>query len=505
MRLFRCDQIKQIDEYTIKEEPVASIDLMERAAGQVLRWFLSRFERSHRIFVFAGPGNNGGDGLALARLLESNRYETSVYYIAFSEKTSADWKINYARLKSETKVPFNYLNSSDQFPIISSGDIIIDAVFGSGLTRRAEGLAGDVIKLINHSDATVISIDIPSGMFGEDNTKNNYDSIISADFTLSFQFPKIAFMFAENAGYLGEWTVLPIRLSEKAIRNTISSFFLSEKSDVAPLLKKRNKFDHKGTFGHGLLVAGSSGKMGAAVLGAGAALRTGIGLITCHIPSSGITIVQSAMPEAMVESDKNEMHLSEIGNADSYSAVGIGPGIGTDPESQKALNKLLTECRKPLVIDADALNIISLNKGWLSLIPHGAILTPHPKEFERLAGKTRNSFLRLKRQIELSEKLKCIIVLKGAHTSITTPDGNTFFNSTGNPGMATAGSGDVLTGMLLSLLAQGYTPENAAVLGVYLHGLAGDIASEESCYESIIASDIIKSIGKAFNRIRDKG
>jgi len=503
MRLFRCDQIKQIDDYTIKEEPVASKDLMERAAGQVLRWFLSRFERSRRIFVFAGPGNNGGDGLALARLLESNRYDTSVYYIAFSEKTSDDWKINYARLKSETKVPFNYLNSSDQFPIISSGDIIIDAVFGSGLTHMAEGLAGDIIKLINQSDATVISIDIPSGMFGEDNTKNNYDNIISADFTLSFQFPKIAFMFAENAGYLGEWTVLPIRLSEKAIRNTISSFFLSEKSDVAPILKKRNKFDHKGTFGHGLLCAGSSGKMGAAVLGAGAALRTGIGLITCHIPSSGITIVQTAMPEAMVESDKNEMHLSEIGKADSYSAIGIGPGIGTDPESQKALNKLLTECKKPLVIDADALNIISLNKDWLSLIPAGTILTPHPGEFERLAGKTGNSFLRLKRQIELSEKFKCIIVLKGAHTSITTPDGNTFFNSTGNPGMATAGSGDVLTGMLLSLLAQGYTPENAAVLGVYLHGLAGDIASEESCYESIIASDIIKSIGKAFNRIRD--
>jgi NAD(P)H-hydrate epimerase len=505
MKLFRCDQIKQIDEYTIKEEPIPSIGLMERAAGQVLSWFLPRFERSRRIFVFVGPGNNGGDGLALARLLESNRYETNVYYVAFTEKTSEDWKINLTRLKSETMVPFNYLNSSDQFPVISSGDIIIDAVFGSGLTRMAEGLAGDVIKLINRSDATVISIDIPSGMFGEDNTKNNYDTIISADYTLSFQFPKIAFMFAENARYLGEWTVLPIRLSEKAIKNTISSFFLSEKTDVVPLLKKRNKFDHKGTFGHGLLFAGSYGKMGAAVLGAGAALRSGIGLVTCHIPSCGTTIVQSSLPEAMVESDKNEMCLSEIGNTDSYSAVGIGPGIGTRPESQKALNKLLTECRKPLVIDADALNIISLNKEWFSLIPAGAILTPHPGEFERLSGKTGNSFLRLKRQIELSEKLKCIIVLKGAHTSITTPEGNVFFNNTGNPGMATAGSGDVLTGMLLSLLAQGYSPENAAVLGVYLHGLAGDIAAEESCYESIIASDIIKSLGKAFNRIRDKG
>jgi NAD(P)H-hydrate epimerase len=505
MKLFRCDQIKQIDEYTIKEEPIPSIGLMERAAGQVLSWFLPRFERSRRIFVFVGPGNNGGDGLALARLLESNRYETNVYYVAFTEKTSEDWKINFARLKSDTKVLFNYLNSSDQFPVISSGDIIIDAVFGSGLTRMAEGLAGDVIKCINHSEATVISIDTPSGMFGEDNTKNNYDTIISADYTLSFQFPKIAFMFAENARYLGEWTVLPIRLSEKAIKNTISSFFLSEKTDVVPLLKKRNKFDHKGTFGHGLLFAGSYGKMGAAVLGAGAALRSGIGLVTCHIPSCGTTIVQSSLPEAMVESDKNEMCLSEIGNTDSYSAVGIGPGIGTRPESQKALNKLLTECRKPLVIDADALNIISLNKEWFSLIPAGAILTPHPGEFERLSGKTGNSFLRLKRQIELSEKLKCIIVLKGAHTSITTPEGNVFFNNTGNPGMATAGSGDVLTGMLLSLLAQGYSPENAAVLGVYLHGLAGDIAAEESCYESIIASDIIKSLGKAFNRIRDKG
>ena len=229
MKLFRSDQIKQIDEYTIKEEPIASIDLMERAAGQLLRWYLPRFERTRRIFIFVGPGNNGGDGLALARLLSSNRYDTKVYYVDFTDKTSEDWKINLLRLKTETNVTLNYLNDIDQFPVISSGDIIIDAIFGSGLTRPVEGLAGDVIKYINRSDATIISIDIPSGMFGEDNTRNNYDYIVSADYTLSFQFPKLSFMFAENAEYLGEWEVLPIGLSANAIRNTISPYIFFRK------------------------------------------------------------------------------------------------------------------------------------------------------------------------------------------------------------------------------------------------------------------------------------
>jgi NAD(P)H-hydrate epimerase len=503
MKLFRSDQIKQIDERTIEDEPITSIDLMERAAGQVFRWYIQRFERTRRIFIFAGPGNNGGDGLALARMLASNRYETEVHYVEFTEKTSDDWKKNLNRLKSETQVPLYYLKDIDRFPVISSGDVIIDAVFGSGLTRRVEGLAADVIKHINSSDATIISIDIPSGMFGEDNTGNDYSSVVIADYTVSFHFPKLSFMFAENARCLGEWEVLPIGLSPNAIRNIYSSYIFLEKSDITPLLKKRNKFDHKGIFGHGLLIAGSFGKMGAALLGGKAALRTGIGLITCHIPLSGVVIIQSALPEAMTEPDKDEKHLSETGNTDSFSAVGIGPGIGTEPVSQKALHQLLNDCKKPMVIDADALNILSLNKEWLSLLPEGTILTPHPKEFERIAGKAENSYQRLMKQIELSEKHKCIIVLKGANTSVTTPEGKVYFNSTGNPGMATAGSGDVLTGIILSLLAQGYTPENAAVLGVYLHGLAGDFAADSLSYESIIATDIIKNLFNAFNKIRE--
>lgn len=504
MKLFRSDQIKQIDEHTIIEEPVASVDLMERAAGQLLNWFLRKFDRSERIFIFAGPGNNGGDGLALARMLDSIGYHTMVCYIDFTEKTSADWKINLQRIKNETNVKLSYLKSTDEFPMISEKDIIVDAVFGTGLTRAVTGLPADIFKLINNSKAKVVSIDIPSGMFGEDNSSNDYNNIISADYTLTFQFPKISFMFPENSDFIGEWTALPIGLSANAIRNTASPYSLLEGSYIASLLKSRHKFDHKGIFGHGLLISGSLGKAGAAVLGSKAALRTGIGLLTCHIPSSGITILQTSIPEAMADPDKDESHFTDILSTDMYSAVGAGPGIGTSPDTQEALFRLLKECAKPMVIDADGLNILSMHKDRYPLLKEGTILTPHPKEFERLAGKTENSFMRLNMQLEFSKTYKCIIVLKGAHTSVTTPDGRVFFNSTGNPGMATAGSGDVLTGILLSLLSQGYSPENAAVTGVWLHGLAGDIAARELCYESIIASDIINCISKAFKMLRER-
>jgi NAD(P)H-hydrate epimerase len=476
---------------------------MERAARQLFNRIRSLLNRSARIFVFIGPGNNGGDGLALARMLAVNSYDTEIFYVKFTDKTSADWDINHQRLETETNLKLKYITVADQFPVISSGDFIIDAIFGSGLTRPVEGIAHEIIKQINQVDATRISIDIPSGLFGEDNSKNNYEGVIKADFTLSFQFPKLSFLFAENKHYVGEWTVLPIGLHDSAVRNSKSTFSFLEKKDIAPLLKNRNQFDHKGNFGHGLLISGSSGKIGAAVLGSMAALRSGIGLITCHIPSCGNIILQSSVPEAMVKLDKIEKYISDIESTESFTSIGVGPGIGTEPDTQKALHRLLSDWKKPMVIDADALNILSVNKKWLNLLTPGTILTPHPKEFERLAGKSENSFIRLEKQIGFSEEHNCIIVLKGAHTSITTPDGKVMFNSTGNPGMATAGSGDVLTGILLSLLAQGYSSENASVLGVYLHGSAGDIAAGESCFESIIASDIINCIGKAFNMIRD--
>ena len=502
MKIFRSGQITEIDEYTIMNEPVASVDLMERAASQLFRWYIRTFDRSRRVIILTGPGNNGGDGLVLARLMSENRFNVEVFYIKFTEKTSDDWKINQERLEKETTVLFNIVENADQLPLIDSEDVVIDAIFGSGLTRPADGLAAAVISHLNQVECSVISIDIPSGLFGEDNSSNNPDHIIRADFTLSFQFPKLSFMFSENAKYLGEWSVLPIGLSNAAIRNIPSPYSFVETEDILPLLKKRNKFDHKGNYGHGLLVAGSYGKMGAAVLSAKAALKTGIGLLTCHIPVCGNAILQTAIPEAMLMLDENEKMISEIQDIDPYDAMGVGPGIGTDTVTQKALQKLLLTRNKPLVIDADALNILGQNRKWLSALPNNTILTPHVREFERIADKAENSFSRLEKQVEFAVRFNSIVVLKGACTSIATPAGRVFFNSTGNPGMATAGSGDVLTGIILSLLAQGYTSENAAVTGVFIHGMAGDIAAAKSGPESIIASDIINNIGNAFLKIR---
>lgn len=503
MRIFRSDQIKLIDELTIRNEPVASVDLMERAANQLFQWISERYERSAGIHIFAGPGNNGGDGLALARILAKNRYKPSVWHVRISDKQSDDWNKNRKRLEKETDIVLNNIEKEEHFPLINSDEIVIDAIFGSGLSRPVDGLAASVIKLINSSDSKVISVDIPSGLFCEDNSSNDPESIVKADFTLSFQFPKLSFMFPENERYTGDWHIIPIGLDINAIAETPSSFNLLETDLIKPLLKIRNKFDHKGDFGHGLLVAGSYGKMGAAVLSAKAALRSGIGLLTCHIPQKGNLIMQVSVPEAMVIHDKSETQFSGMDLPENYSAAGVGPGIGIHQETQAALQLLLRKNKKPVVLDADALNIISLNKEWLSLLNENTILTPHPKEFERLAGTSADGYDRLKKQIALSEKYKCVVVLKGAHSSVTDQNGQVWFNSTGNPGMATAGSGDVLTGIILSLLAQGYEPVNAAITGVYLHGLAGDIAAEKLCQESIIASDIINGISSAYNRIRE--
>jgi ADP-dependent NAD(P)H-hydrate dehydratase / NAD(P)H-hydrate epimerase len=503
MKIFTTRQIKELDEYTILNESVASADLMERAADQLLRWYVRNFDRSRRVLIFAGPGNNGGDGLALARLLSVNRFNAEVFFVSSSGNRSDDWKHNFQRLEKETTVLFNTIESIEHFPLISSDDVVVDSIFGSGLSRPAEGLSSQVINKLNHAESVIVSIDIPSGLFGEDNSSNNPDNIIQADFTLSFEFPKLSFMFSENSKFIGEWHILPIGLNTNAIRNTKTPFFFLENDNVLSLLKKRGKFDHKGKFGHGLLVAGSYGKMGASVLGARAALKTGIGLVSCHIPRSGYQIIQTAVPEAMALVDKNEAHTSDIETVDPFDAIGVGPGIGTDPETQRAFHSLIATRGKPMVIDADGINILGLNKDLLHELPHETILTPHIREFERMAGKTENSYVRMEKQTEFAVKYNCIVVLKGAYTSIASPDGKVFFNSTGNPGMATAGSGDVLTGMILSLLAQGYAPENAAVAGVYLHGLAGDIAAAKSCYESIIATDIIDNIGNAFLKIRN--
>jgi len=498
MKILPIDKIRAADAYTIEHEPIPSIDLMERAATQLFKWITKHVDKTHPFSIFAGPGNNGGDGLALGRMLAEADYKVEAYIIRYTDKTSEDFQVNFERAVQLQSISVYDIRKIEDFPEIEDESVVIDAIFGSGLTRPINGFIAEIIEKINNSPAVKVAIDTPSGIFSDNSSVHNKGAIVRADYTLSFQFPKLAFMMPENDPFVGEWHVLDIGLHHEYINSVTTNNFFSVKEDVVPIIKKRRKFSHKGTFGHALLIAGSYGKMGAALLAAEACLRSGVGLLHVHIPKVGYQIMQTALPEAMISLDRYDNYFSEVPDLGLYNAVGIGPGLGTEHQSQMALKLLIQEFTAPMVFDADALNILSENPTWLAFLPAGSILTPHPKEFERLVGKWDNDFEKLEKQRDFAKRHNLYVVLKGAHTSISTPDGKCYFNSTGNPGMATAGSGDVLTGIITGLLAQGYTPGQAAVLGVYLHGLAGDIAAKKFGQEAMIAGDMVKLLGKAW-------
>lgn len=498
MKLFTTKQIAGLDKYTIENEPIADIDLMERASLQITHWLVKMFSTETQMIFFAGPGNNGGDALAVARQLAELGFICKIYLLDFGKDLKGSPAMNWKRLEEQKKVDLHKIQSIEDFPEMESTDIIIDGLFGSGLTRPLEGFPGAVVQKINQLENTVVSIDIPSGLMGEDNSGNIPENIIRADFTLTFQFPKISFLFAENEKYTGNWEVLPIRLHPAGIAKTESDYSFIEKENVQHIFSGRSKFSHKGTFGHALLIAGSFGKMGAAILSSKACLRSGVGLLTSHIPRLGYSIIQTAVPEAMASIDQHDSMFTEFPDLKPFSAIGVGPGLGMKSNSKRALYELLEKSEIPIVVDADALNILSEKQEWLAKLPGNSILTPHPGEFRRLVGESENSFQRLQMQIRFSAKYKIILVVKGAYTIVTTPAGKAYFNSSGNPGMATAGSGDVLTGIILGFLAQGISPESAAIAGVYLHGLAGDLASSKKSENSLIAGDIIDFLGDAF-------
>ncbi len=505
MKILRTDQVKDADRFTIEKEPILSIDLMERAAGRAAEWILREIGADNDFAVFVGTGNNGGDGLVVARHIDHAQREANltnhvnVYVVKFSDKFSEDFKINLERLK-HTNVVVHYITSKDEFPNLTGNEIVIDAIFGSGLSRPARGLAGEIIDAINNAHkALVISIDIPSGLFGEENHRDP-QSIIRANYTLTFEFPFLSFFFAENEDYVGDFIIIPIGIHPGFIETVETNYYTVDAQDVRERLKPRKRFSHKGNYGHGLLIAGHYGTMGAAILAAKAAHRTGIGLLTAHLPAKCVDVMQISSPETIVQVDEqNDEFSTYITDLERFNSIGIGPGIGLKQEPALLLRDILIKGKdKHFVIDADAITILGQNKDWLELMPPKSILTPHPKEFERIAGSSSNHYQRLKLEQEFSRKYNAIVVLKGAFTSIALPDGRCFFNTTGNPGMATGGSGDVLTGMILSLLAQGYEPEDAAIIGVYLHGLAGDVAAGFNGQDPLIASDIINFIPEAY-------
>jgi len=498
MKILTAQQTREWDAFTIREEPIASIDLMERAAFTLFQWFLKQFpSRARPVVLVCGSGNNGGDGLVLARLLYQKRFRVSLWLVPLGDP-SPDFTTNLERLPSPTFIPRFTLQENDPFPELPDDPILVDALFGSGLNRPLEGFPESLIRHLNQVKGTRVAIDLPSGLFADLPSEG---TALHADLTFSFQLPKLAFFFPENEVRVGKWFIGDIRLSKEGLHRMKTDFHYQEKEDIKSLLRPRGRYSHKGTFGHTLLIAGSHGKVGAAILSARACLRAGTGLLSLYAPACAYEILQQTAPEAMVQIDPEYDHISEIPDLTPFASVGIGPGLGKHPQSLEALNTLLQQYKKPMVLDADALNLISEQPGLLEALPPGSILTPHPGEFRRLFGEQSNTPDRWKAQRDAARKYQIVIVLKGGHTSIALPDGKLWLNGSGNPGMATGGSGDVLTGILAGLLAQGYLPAEAARLGVFLHGLAGDLATDASSPEALVAGDIVAYLGEAFSSV----
>ncbi len=494
------EEVRTWDIFTIKNEPILSIDLMERASLVFAKWFMTKYNgKNPGILVISSKGNNGGDGLAVARILHEKAFDVDILIADIQPKTSKDFDINLKRLK-EKRIKYEYLVDDDIFPEFDKYDIIIDALFGSGLSRPINGFWEKLIFEINKSKASVFSIDIPSGMYADKIT----DGIaIESDYCLTFEVPKLGLFLVDNSNFIKNWTSKSIGLKPNYLDKLEPDTFFVEKNDIKQLLKKRNRFDHKGKYGHSLIIGGQKGMIGAAILSSKACIKTGSGLVTALIPDCGNDIMQISNPEIMTMTGYGDDYISALPDLNKFSSIGIGIGLGNHAKTAEALKEVIEKKSYSLVIDADALNIIAENKYLLAHLPPNTIITPHPGEFARLFGPTKNSFQRIELQRQKAKEYGIFIILKGAYSAIASPDGKLFFNSTGNPGMATAGSGDVLTGIITSFLSQGQSALNACLAGVYLHGLAGDIAASKFSQNALTASDIIACIGDTFKEIED--
>lgn len=501
MKILTSVQLKELDKQTIANEPISSIDLMERAATVLTEEIRRRWTADTRFIVFAGPGNNGGDALAVSRMLCISGYKVETYLFNITGRLSDDCTVNKKRLEETEGSQLSEITSQFAFPDTKKEDIIIDGLFGTGLNKPMTGGFAGIAQRINSCPATIVSIDMPSGLMSEDNTSNNPSAIVHADLTLTIQLPKLAFFFAENHQFTGEIKVLDIGLHPESLHEMESSITVIEEEEIRRLMKPRNPYAHKGNMGHALLVCGQYGMAGAAILAAKACLRSGVGKLTIHTAEINNDILQCSVPEAILSHDVSDIIVSKAINTYDYNVIAVGPGLGTNEETAEAVRTFIRNHPREMVLDADALNILGIHPEWLPELPQDCILTPHPKELENLVGFCSNSYERMVKSRDLAIKLQLYIIVKGHHTMICTPGGRVMINSTGNAGMATAGSGDVLTGILAGLLARGYTSEEACRLGVYLHGLAGDAARDQWGEESMTAGDIVQSLPEAFRRL----
>lgn len=506
MNIFRSDVLQEIETATCEAQNIDSLELLERAANAVCYEIMSRFLPSQRIVVIAGPGNNGGVALATSRLLFERGYRNlEIFLFNTGPRLAHDCDEERKKLITIDGIDFTEVNREFTPPYLSANDVVVDALFGAGLTGPLAGGFAMLTRYCNESGAYIISLDIPSGLHGEVNAEALRRDMMHANLTLVFQLPRLAFFLEDNADIIGEWKLLDLEYDQKKIKSLRSDFMLIEAKSVRPLLRPRRPFTGKRDYGSAMIFAGSVGMMGAAVMCARATMRSGAGLATVHSAWGGLKILQTSTPEAMFEPDRNEHFITDMSIHHNHQVVVVGPGIGTREKTVDALESLLKNCKTPLLLDADALNCIAKRPALLTMLPANTVITPHIGEFDRLFGEHRSAEERLHKAIEMSRHYNVIIVLKGHFTAIVSPTGKVYFNSSGNPGMATGGAGDVLTGVIAAFLAQGYRPEQAATMGVYIHGLAGDMAAEEFGEVGMTASDIADYIGRAIRLIITRG
>lgn len=500
MKIFSSYQIKACDQFTIDNEFVSSLHLMEKAAQSCMDFIVHEFNKNETIYIFCGVGNNGGDGFALARLLYLKGFDVEVFIDKTQKKFSKDAQVNFANLKEVLGVSVSDFSDFKK-ETVSKASLIIDALFGLGLNRKIEGKSAEIIKLLNSIEAQKISIDLPSGIIADENLPDDA-MVFQADITLSFQFYKKAFLHPETGKFCGRVEVLDIGLSKECIENTTVNNYVISDSCIFRIYQPREEFSHKGNFGKSCIVAGSFGKIGAAVLATKASTRSGSGLTFILAPKCGYDVLQTAVPEAIFLN--GGIDFIQYFDLEEEYTYGIGPGLGNYSETKKSFLEFLKNYKNPLVLDADALNILSENSQNLKLIPKKSIITPHPKEFSRLFGETQNSFERVELAKQKAHELDIYIVLKDHHTQVITPQMEVFYNVTGNCGLAKGASGDVLLGIVTSLLAQKYSPKEAAIFGVWLHGKAADIAAEKHSKESLLATDVIVDLGEVFKFLENK-
>ena len=500
MKIFTGTQIKELDKFTIENEPVASIDLMERAAKAIVHVLREEWDNRTPFVVFAGPGNNGGDALAVARLMAEAGYKVTVFLFNVNGKLSDDCATNKQRVMDCKRIKaFTEVVVDFDPPELTAETVVIDGLFGAGLNKTLTGGFASLVKYINQSPAKVVSIDLPSGLMTEDNTHNVKAHIVRADLTLTLQQKKLAMLFEDNQQFVGRLRVLDIRLSPEYIARTDAKYKVLEEADVRSRMLKRGDFVNKGLMGHALVVAGSYGMAGAAVLAGRACMRSGVGNLTICTPRRNYDVMQISLPEAILSTGKEDYFFTEPLDTEHYDAVGMGPGLGQHEDTAIALISQIRRTQCPMVIDADALNILASHKAWMQQLPQNLILTPHVGEFDRLGnGGSEGDYDRLSKALDLAQHLQAYILLKGHYSALCLPAGKVFFNPTGNAGMATAGSGDVLTGIITGLLARGYNREDACIVGMYLHGLAGDLAAKQLGKESLMAGDIVAYLPQAF-------